>query len=300
MPTPEMASLADDFLAHLSVERGLSPHSVDAYRRDLRQFCAFIEAGGPVEARAVAQPDIDRFLTHLSREKMAPTSVARKLAALRTFFKYLCREGHAADNPAAATDAPRTQRRIPGTLSLAEVEALLNAPDTSTENGLRDRAMLETLYSTGMRISEILSVKMADVDLDAGWLRCFGKGSKERLVPVGRLAAAFLRHYLEIVRPPWAGRAAAPELFLTDRGLPFSRSGFWKVVKRHAETAGIAKNITPHTLRHSFATHLLDGGADLRAIQELLGHARIATTQIYTHVSTRRLHEVYEKAHPRA
>jgi len=300
VPDSPVARLAEEFLIHLAVERGVSAHTVAAYRRDIQQFCAFLGDAGPVDPGAVGVPDIDRFLTHLRRENLAPSSIARKLAALRTFFKYLCREGHAASSPAAAVEQPHTARRIPGTLSPAEVEALLNAPDSRKPNGLRDRAMLETLYSTGMRISEILSVRVADLDLGGGWLRCFGKGSKERVVPVGRVAAEFLRFYLEHLRPQWAARTGAPELFLTDRGRPFSRSGFWRVIKKHALAAGIAKNITPHTLRHSFATHLLDGGADLRAIQEMLGHARIATTQIYTHVSTRRLHEVYNKAHPRA
>lgn len=294
-----LAARVQEFLIHLSLERGVSPNTVDAYRRDLAQFREFIEAGGLVAPGDLARADIDRFLTHLRREDLAPSSISRKLAALRTFFKFLCREGEAAANPAAAVEQPNIGRRIPGTLTAEEVEALLNAPDVRTANGLRDRAMLETLYSSGMRISEILSVRLADLDGEQGTLRCFGKGSKERVVPVGRYALEFLRHYLAEVRPKWA-RAGAEELFLTDRGAPFSRSGFWRVIKKHAAVAGIAKNITPHTLRHSFATHLLDGGADLRAIQELLGHARIATTQIYTHVSTRRLHEVYDKAHPRA
>jgi len=273
---------------------------VDAYRRDLQQFCEFLAESGVDDPAAVGMAEIDRYLTHLKRRKLAPTSVSRKLAALRTFYKFLCREGHAEKSPAAAVIQPRTERRIPGTLSVAEVDALLNAPDIRDPNGLRDRAMLETLYSTGMRISELLSARLVDLDLEAGWLRCFGKGSKERMVTIGRVAAEFLHYYLEGVRPRWAERSGAEEVFLTDRGGPFSRSGFWRVVKKHALKAGITGNITPHTLRHSFATHLLDGGADLRAIQEMLGHARIATTQIYTHVSTQRLHEIYRKAHPRA
>ncbi|HOM81949.1 MAG TPA: site-specific tyrosine recombinase XerD [Armatimonadota bacterium] len=295
-----LARRVADFLLHLSIERGLSANTVDAYRRDLHQFCEFAASAGLDDPAAVTQDEIDRFLTHLKRKNLAPTSVSRKLAALRTFYKFLCREGHVQGSPAATATQPHIARRIPGTLSTAEVDALLNAPDMHTPNGVRDRAMLETLYSTGMRISEILTVRLADLDLGAGWLRCFGKGSKERLVTIGRTAAECLHLYLEQVRPRWAARTGAEELFLTDRGQAFSRSGFWKVIKKYALQAGIQKKITPHTLRHSFATHLLDGGADLRVIQELLGHARIATTQIYTHVSTQRLHEVYRKAHPRA
>jgi len=297
-PTPSLAQLAEEFVLHLSVERGLSPNTIEAYRRDVAQFVEQMAARGVVTAAGVDAAAVQAFVSSL--KMLAKTSAGRKLSAVRGFFNYLCAEEQATGNPVAAVAHPAPGRRIPGTLTVAEVEALLRAPDTRVAAGLRDRAMLETLYCSGMRVSEILTVRLEDLNLDQRWLRCFGKGSKERLVPLGRVAGEYLQRYLEHVRPAWAARSGAPELFLTDRGRPLSRSGFWRLLKRYAQQAGITKNITPHTLRHSFATHLLDGGADLRAIQELLGHAQIATTQIYTHVSTRRLHETYEKAHPRA
>ncbi|MBI3948587.1 MAG: site-specific tyrosine recombinase XerD [Armatimonadetes bacterium] len=298
-PVPTLPELAEDFVSQLTVERGLSPHTCAAYRRDLEQFCGFLGPERHDAPGTLGDADIHRFLRHLRRQGLTPASIGRKLAALRTFGKFLCREGYLTTNPAATVDAPRTDRRVPGVLTREEVDALLQAPDSRDPNGIRDRAMLETLYCSGMRISEILAARLEDLDLEGGWLRCFGKGGKERPVTIGRHATEWLRRYLEHVRPQWDG-AGAPELFLTDRGRPFSRSGFWRVVKKHAGAAGIVKNITPHTLRHTFATHLLDGGADLRTIQEMLGHAQIATTQIYTHVSTGRLHEAYKKAHPRA
>lgn len=289
----------EEFITHLALERGLSSHTCVAYRRDLEQFCHFLQAGTEAEITQATDDDIRRFVFHLKRRGLASTSIGRKIAALRTFFKFLCREGAVLTNPAATVDAPRIERHIPDTLSQAEMEMLLQAPDPRTPNGIRDRAMLETLYCSGMRLSEILSARVEDLDLEGGWLRIFGKGNKERPVPIGRHASEWLRRYLEHVRPHW-DKTGAPELFLTDQGRRFSRSGFWRLLKRYAQRAGITKSITPHTLRHTFATHLLDGGADLRTIQEMLGHAQIATTQIYTHVSTRRLHEVYQKAHPRA
>ncbi|MDH7571458.1 MAG: site-specific tyrosine recombinase, partial [Armatimonadota bacterium] len=275
-----------------------SRHTVEAYGRDLQQFLQWFGAEAP-PVGAITPQHITAFANSLHQAHLASTSIARKVAALRTFFKFLCAEGFLSTSPAASAPTPKTGRRLPGTLSLAEVRALLEAPDISRPDGLRDRAMLETLYCTGMRVSEILSVRLEDLDLHGSRIRCFGKGSKERVLLLGGAATHFLRLYLENVRPRWAAPETR-ELFLTERGGPFSRSGFFEAVRRHAAAAGISRPVTPHTLRHSFATHLLDLGADLRSIQEMLGHARIGTTQIYTHVSTSRLHEVYDKAHPRA
>ncbi len=282
------------FLDSLAVERGLSANTVRAYARDLRAHLAFIHSQGLRDLRRVEESHLIVYLGRLRRTGAAPATVMRKLSAVRGFYRYLVREESIGSDPTANLPAARLQRRLPSVLSVEEVTRLLAQPDPDTRRGLRDRAMLELLYATGLRVSELVHLSRGDINFDMGLVRCLGKGSKERIVPVGGPALEAVRSYLA------ARRDAAPALFLGNKGHPITRVTFWRIVRRYARQAGIRTPISPHTLRHSFATHMLEGGADLRAIQELLGHASIATTQIYTHVSVDRLREVYRSYHPRA
>jgi integrase/recombinase XerD len=290
----------DLFLDHVRIERGLARNSVLAYGRDLAKFRRFAERQGLDEVGAVEMRHVLAFLVRLSSEKLAVRSQARLLAALRGLFRYLRAERHIALDPTAEIEPPRLGRRLPEVLSLDEVEQLLGAPDPSTPRGLRDAAMIETLYATGLRVSELVGLRRADVNLDHGFLVTLGKGRKQRVVPVGEVARERLRNYLASA---WHGfdRGRNQEaLFLTGRGGPMTRQGFWKLLRGYALQTGIRKPISPHKLRHSFATHLLERGADLRAVQAMLGHADVGTTQIYTHLSSRRLRDVHKKHHPRA
>lgn len=282
------------FLDHLTVERGLAPNTLSAYAHDLAQFLEFA-GGGDVEESVVVT-----FLDSLRAAGMSPNSVSRKMSAVRMFAKFAFREGFVEKDFTANLTGMRGVKKLPGVLTIEETERVLQQPDAATPGGLRDRAMLETLYATGLRVSELINLKTADVSLDVGFVRCLGKGSKERIVPLGKIAGGWIARYLTDSRPALARSRSSEYLFLTIRGTKMSRVGFWKTIKKHSAAAGIRKNITPHTLRHSFATHLLQGGADLRSIQEMLGHADIATTQIYTHVSRDKLKEIYRETHPRA
>ncbi len=308
IPSP-LAETVERFLRHLRLERNLSQNTCTAYGRDLRRFERFAHT-----TLRVSTPDrVDRdtltaYLVDLRDAGLHDRSVARHMSTLRTFSRYLVEEGLLDESPAALLDMPRNPRSLPEVLSPDEVASLLAAPDVSTARGLRDAAMLETLYATGLRVSELVSLRIGDVDFDRGLVTCMGKGRKERLVPIGEQARASLLVYLADGRPFIArsavargrrGGHAAP-LFITGQGRPMTRQGFWKLIKRYAELAGIDKPISPHRLRHSFATHLLAGGADLRAVQAMLGHADIGTTQIYTHVHRERLRAIYDDAHPRA
>jgi integrase/recombinase XerD len=291
--------LVEDFLHHLTVERGLARNSVLAYGRDLAKLARFLKLKGRT-ARQVRQGEIDEFARRLAREGLQARSVARALNAVRMFFRYLVMEKTVAEDPTAAVRAPRTLKALPRFLTLEEVDHLLNAPDASSALGLRDAAMVELLYATGLRASELVSLRVRDLDLDAGHLRCLGKGSKERLVPMGRKAAQRLRAYLERSRPGLVRGGGGPALFLNSRGGPMTRQGFWKILKKYGRAVGLRSRLSPHVLRHSFATHLLERGADLRSVQVMLGHADISTTQIYTHVNRERLRRVYRDFHPRA
>jgi integrase/recombinase XerD len=246
------------------------------------------------------QADIAAFVGDLREEGLAARSVARAVHALRGFYRFCLREGRLQVDPMENLHAPRAFTALPRYLTPAQVEALLAAPDVSTPLGLRDRAILEVMYATGLRVSELVSLRPDDLDLDVGILTCFGKGRKERLVPLGGQARRWTERYLQEARPQWAGRHGAGELFLSNRGRRLTRMGLWGIVRRHALTAGVAATLTPHVLRHSFATHLLERGADLRALQAMLGHADISTTQIYTHITRERLRKVYDQYHPRA
>ncbi|MCL6453246.1 MAG: site-specific tyrosine recombinase XerD [Alicyclobacillus sp.] len=288
----------DAFVEYLAVERGLSQNTLESYRRDLEGFLRFLGEGA---AQAeVRRRDILAYLGHLRQLGRANTTVSRNLASIRSFYHFLLREEYIGTDPTVNVETPKVEKRLPKVLTVHEVERLLAAPDSSTATGCRDRAMLELLYGTGIRVTELVSIQLDDVNLGAGFLRCFGKGGKERIIPFGEVANHALTVYIEHGRPSLQRNEATRALFLNHLGAQMSRQGFWKILKKHAAAAEIVKDITPHTLRHSFATHLLERGADLRAVQEMLGHADISTTQIYTHLTRARLKEAYAAAHPRA
>jgi integrase/recombinase XerD len=294
----------DAYLDHLRVERRLSHHTLESYARDLRGLAEFAAgAGRPVDA--LDRRELEAFVAEQRARGQAPRSVARAVAAVRGYYRFLLLDQRLAHNPADDLRPPRAWPALPKFLSLEEVDRLLAQPDVTTALGLRDRAMIELLYATGMRVSELVSVRPADLRLDEQYLTCIGKGSKERLIPIGEQAAAWVRRYVRDGRPALVQRsarkrAAAPRLFVNLRGGPLSRVGFWKVLKRYGRQAAVRSPISPHVLRHSFATHLLERGADLRAIQMMLGHADLSTTQIYTHVLEARLRNAYERFHPRS
>ncbi len=299
------------FLDHLTVERGASANTVSGYRRDLARYAEYLEGCGIHELTAVTEPDVAAFAIGLregsgGRAALAPTSVARALSAVKSLHRFAVDDGVASDNPATGVSPPQAGRRLPKALGIDQVQALLDSPDPATPTGLRDAALLELLYGTGARITELVSLDIDDVqavvhDPDGG-LRLFGKGRKERIVPVGSYARKALDAWLVRGRPAMLAnaRAATPALFVNTRGRRLSRQSAWGLLRDHATHAGITAEIGPHTLRHSFATHLLDGGADVRVVQELLGHASVATTQIYTLVTVEHLREVFLSSHPRA
>jgi len=294
-----MLTHIDEFLDYLAVECGLAANSISAYRRDLAHFSACLTARGKSAFREVRARDIVGFLTHEKARGLSSSSISRALAAVRMLFKFLVVEGHVPKNVASTLESPHLWRRLPDVLDVGDVEKLLAAPDLSKPLGVRDRAIIEVMYATGARVSETADLKLESVNFDFQFLRCFGKGSKERVVPIGRRAVDALRQYVADVRPRLDKRAS-PLLFLSKSGRRLGREAIWARVRKHALIAGLRKKVSPHTLRHSFATHLLQGGADLRSVQEMLGHANIATTQIYTHVDKERLKTVHKKYHPRA
>ena len=288
------------FLEYLQVELGLSLNTRQAYARDLRLFA---KALGLQDEKFlhVSRQQIIAYITSLKNRGLAAASIARKLAALKSFYRFLTAEGYIEVNPAEVVEAGNKGLALPRVLSTEEVEALLNQPDLKTVNGYRDRTMLEVLYATGMRVSELMHLKLDGVNLDMQYILAFGKGSKERIVPLGKIAVTFLRHYLSLIRPHLLDEKPDPGfVFLSQGDREMTRQRFFQIIRDYAKAAGITKPVSPHVLRHSFATHLLDNGADLRSVQEMLGHANIATTQIYTHLTNKRLRAVYAKAHPRA
>ncbi len=295
-----MQVLIEQFLDHLGLERGLSNNTRLAYGRDLTAFAGFLRERQVDAANKVTRAQILDFLMSEKARGLCVNSLSRRLVAIKMFFRYLQNEGLLARNVTQTMDSPRLWKILPDTLSIKEVDRLLAAPDQATARGVRDRALLETLYGAGLRVSELARLTLEDLHFDAGYIRCFGKGRKERVVPLGQAAATALHRYLDEVRAPAAPPAEIRAVFLTYRKKPFSRQGLWKLIKQYARLAGILKNVTPHTLRHSFASHLLANNAPLRVIQEMLGHADIATTQVYTHVDSSRLKSVHAKYHPRA
>jgi integrase/recombinase XerD len=293
-----------DFLAYLELERGLSRNTLEAYRSDLLQFGEFLDRSR-LDALAVGHGDCASFLTGLAsgageRPPVAAATLGRKVACLRSFYRHLRREGIIEHDPTAELRGPSKPRRLPRALSRDEVNRLLEQPRGADPLSVRDRALLELMYACGLRASEAIGLELGDVDLDEGLLRARGKGSKERLVPIGRQALAALTRYCRDARPALLSERSQARLFLNRRGAGLTRQGLYKIVQGHARRAGLADKMSPHTLRHTFATHLLAGGCDLRSLQEMLGHADLSTTQIYTHLSTERLKDVYFEAHPRA
>jgi len=288
-----------DFLAYLELERNLSANTVAAYARDLADFENFLREGGIASFEEVGPEEIMSFLAELRARGLSARSVARKLSALKTFYRYLELERGLARNPLLLVEGPKLPRTLPKVLTVEEVERLIKAPDLSTPQGLRDRAMLETLYATGMRVSELVRLTFAQLNLSAGFVRVYGKGAKERLIPLGDLAREYLERYLREARPILSQGRDTPFVFLNRHGQPLTRQRFWQIIKDYARRVGITSEISPHVLRHSFATHLLERGADLRAVQMMLGHASLATTQIYTHLDVGNLRAVHEKHHPR-
>jgi len=292
--------LVDAFLDHLSVERGLAANTRLAYRTDLARFTSFLQQRGVRQFNAAERQHITDYLLDRRKNGLGPRSLARHLAAIRMFCRFLSREKLLATDVTQTIDSPKLWRTLPHTLDYEEVGRLLAAPNTRTKLGLRDKALLEFMYATGLRVSEVANIKLSDINFEAGFLRSVGKGQKERIVPIGKQAIEWVQRYLREARSSFAKAAHLGEVFLSTRGQPLSRKTIWVLIKKYTRAAGIGKTITPHTLRHSFATHLLDNGADLRVIQEMLGHADISTTQIYTHVDQRRLKETHYRFHPRS
>lgn len=286
---------AEDFLGYIKAELGLSPNTALAYSEDLGHFSSYLKKN---KINNPARQDLTAYLMELKKGGFSPSTIARRLSAVKGYFRYMLNEGLMKENPAAGMKSPRKWTEIPEAISASDVRRLLEAPDRKKPAGMRDSAILELLYATGMRISEARGIKTEDINFEAGFLKCMGKGGKERIIPVGGKALASIRLYMEKARPRYS-KGSSRELFVTRLGKAFSRQGLWKTVKKYALKAGIRDNITPHMLRHSFASHLLERGADLRAVQEMLGHSSISTTQIYTHVDGARLKKVHSRFHPR-
>lgn len=293
---PQRRDLLREYLAYIQVEKGLAPNSLESYRRDLRRLVAWANAQGR-HVEELTRSDLRGWIAELSREGLAPSTVSRAVSAARGLFRFLMLDGHLKRHPAEDLSTPQGSSHLPRFLTEDEMERLLQAPDVQTAEGLRDRAMLEVMYATGLRVSELVSLKVADLNLDGGTIVCHGKGSKERRIPIGKSATRWLERY--IGARARAGRGERARLFLNSAGGPMTRQMAWSMIKRYATRANLA-NISPHTLRHSFATHLLQRGADSRSVQALLGHSDISTTQIYTHITDRHMRQTYDRFHPRA
>ncbi|HEY8763476.1 MAG TPA: site-specific tyrosine recombinase XerD [Solirubrobacteraceae bacterium] len=303
-PARALTELTLDFIAYLELERGLSRNTLEAYRSDLQQYGQFLQRRG-VDPLAVGPIDLAAFVSDLAegregKSPLAPATLQRKIACLRSFYRHLRRDAILESDPTTELRPPKSSARLPKVLSRDEVTRLLAQPQGAGPAALRDRALLETMYACGLRASEAIELKLANLDLDAGVLRTHGKGSKERIVPIGSKAITTLQAYITRARPRLVGLTDEPRVFVNLRGGALSRQGLYKIVQGHARSAGLEHRMSPHTLRHTFATHLLAGGCDLRSLQEMLGHADIGTTQIYTHLSADRLRDVYFDAHPRA
>jgi integrase/recombinase XerD len=296
----ENVRMVERFADTLWLNDGLARNTLESYRRDVTQFASWLDAASGKALLQAAEADLQGHLAwQLQSKRAKPRTTGRLVSSLKRFFQFAVREGLRSDDPAADLDSPRLPRSLPKSLSEAEVEALLAAPEVSTSQGLRDRAMLETLYASGLRVSELVTLKTIQVSLDMGVVRVLGKGSKERLTPLGEEAVEWIQRYQKEARPDLLGARKSDALFVTTRGAAMSRQAFWALIKRHALKAGIGRSISPHTLRHAFATHLINHGADLRVVQLLLGHSDISTTQIYTHVARERLKALHRKHHPR-
>jgi len=295
-----MEQLLDQFLNYLAVEKGLSLNTLDSYSRDLIKYLNFIATKGIKDISQTSDLTVISFISIVKREGLSNRSIARNLTSIKMFYKFLTENNYINSNPTLNMETPKCESKLPQVLSIEEVDFLIQKPDRNTPLGLRDAAFLELLYATGLRVSEIISLSLNDINLEAGYLIAYGKGSKERVIPIGEVAQNLIKKYLKKARPSLLRNKQSHYLFITRIGKPMTRQGFWKLIKKYASSAGIKKNITPHTLRHSFASHLLERGADLRSVQTMLGHVDISTTQIYTHVTTERLKKIHNQYHPRS
>ncbi|MGI6713026.1 MAG: site-specific tyrosine recombinase XerD [Bacillota bacterium] len=295
-----MQHLLDNYLDYLIVEKGLANNTLQSYKLDLISFLNFLKSSSVTNVHEISKHHITAFLILLNKEGKSPATIARHKASLKSFFGFILKEHIVLQDPTRNLGKTKLPKAFPKILTIDEIDKLLNSPDLHTNLGIRDKAMLELIYGTGLRVSELLSLNLTDINLEIGYLRCMGKGSKERIIPVGTFAEKALVHYLSNARGKLLKNSAEKALFLNSRGKRLTRQGFWKILKQYALQAEIKATITPHTLRHSVATHMLENGADLRTVQEILGHADITTTQIYTHLTKNHLKEVYNKCHPRA
>lgn len=289
-----------NYTNYLSVEKGLAKNTLESYRRDLRKLLGFFKKLEITELQTVSRDHITQFIMEMKKQGCATSSISRCIASIRSFFNFLLQEGLIEKNPAIELESPRMEKKLPRVLTTTEVEKLLSQPSPGEHNGLRDRAMLELLYASGIRVSELVSLNITDFEPQVGFLRCRGKGMKERIVPIGSVAINYVNEYLDKSRAKLLKKNGEPALFVNHHGRRMTRQGFWKILKKYALKSNIHGDVTPHTLRHSFATHLIENGADLRSVQEMLGHSDISTTQIYTQITKRKIREVYDKTHPRA
>lgn len=289
------------FIQYLNVERGLSRNTLESYKRDLEQYMNFIQLQGITAWEESGKVQLAVYLNELKRKERAPATISRTVVSLRAFFQFLFKERIINIDPSQSMESPKLEKKRPNVLTIEEIETLLEAPQKNNINGLRDKAMLELLYATGIRVSELISLNLEDVNLQMGYIRCIGKAGKERMIPIGSMSARCLEAYITAMRPKLLKQLEPHEaLFIGHLGSRMTRQGFWKIMKRYAQESLILKPITPHTFRHSFAAHLLENGADLKSVQEMLGHADISSTQIYTQVTKSKMKEVYNRAHPRA
>lgn len=295
-----MQDVVDEYLRFIQIEKGLSENTIAAYRRDLNHYLNYLAAQKISNLDFIDRQIVQQWFGVLHDEGRSTKSIARFTSTIRSFHQFALREKYAAKDPTVLIETPKYERKLPDVLSIDEIDLLLTTPETSKNNGYRDRTMLELLYATGIRVSELINIEVEDVNLLMGFVKVFGKGNKERIIPLGETVIELLRTYIENVRPQLLKKQVTHTLFLNLQGKPLTRQGIWKIIKQTGAKAGIQKRLTPHTLRHSFATHLLENGADLRAVQEMLGHSDISTTQLYTHVSKTQIRKMYQQYHPRA
>lgn len=295
-----MERILKDFIYYLSVEKGLAENTLESYQRDLKKYLQFLKQQEVNNFNGTSKKLIVEYLAEQKKKGLAPSTLTRNLASIRSFYQYLLLEQMIRENPAGELQSLRAEKKLPAVLSFKDVELLLEQPQTKENIGMRDKAMLELLYATGIRVSELVSLNLDNVSLKMGFLKCTGKGNKERMVPLGSAAIKSLQEYLQNGRLKLLKQKEEKALFINQHGKRLTRQGFWKILKKYAQKTGINAEITPHTLRHSFATHLLENGADLRSVQEMLGHANISTTQIYTQITRKKIKEIYNQTHPRA
>ena len=295
-----MQKQLQEYSNYLAVEKGLAKNTLESYRRDLNKFILFMQKRKINDPEKIDRESLNIFIGELKKNGSATATISRCIASIRSFFNFMLQEGIIESNPALELESPRIEKKLPRVLTTEEVDQLLCQPKPGEHNGLRDRAMLELLYASGIRVSELVSLNITDFDPLVGYLRCRGKGMKERIVPIGSIAINYVNDYLDKSRTKLLKKNGEPSLFVNHHGSRMTRQGFWKILKKYVRKSNINGDVTPHTLRHSFATHLLENGADLRSVQEMLGHADISTTQIYTQITRRKIREVYDKTHPRA